>query len=279
LGIAFAPATEIFRDRRGTCVGYATLLATLARAAGMPSRVVMGYVYALGMFGGHAWTEIRAGERWIPLDAAIVNEGVADATRFYCAASSLADGWGELAVGPAQQVFGQVGIEILEYETAETTAVVPDGAKPFEIKGNRYDNPWLGITLEKPADFRFIGLEAVWPDPTVLGLEGPSGAKAALEQHQLYPWQDAEKAVWQIMEKLVPEGRRQISKRRGQEVFFSDSPEGRKSAGAISRGLEVFIWTVEGKDAPKLARRMASALKLGESGKIAPVLSGLAARP
>ncbi|MFZ2054831.1 MAG: transglutaminase domain-containing protein, partial [Candidatus Aminicenantales bacterium] len=54
LGIAFAPATEIIRDKRGTCVGYATLLASLTRAAGIPSRIVLGYVYALGMFGGHA---------------------------------------------------------------------------------------------------------------------------------------------------------------------------------------------------------------------------------
>ncbi len=78
------------------------------------------------------------GEMWIPLDAAIVNEGVADATRFYFVASSLADGWGELALGPAQQVFGQVGIDILEYETAGTTSVVPEGAKSFEIESNRY---------------------------------------------------------------------------------------------------------------------------------------------
>jgi hypothetical protein len=80
LGIVFAPATEIIRNRRGTCVGYATLLATLARAAGIPSRIVMGYVYALGMFGGHAWAEVMIGERWVPLDAAVVNTGAADAT-------------------------------------------------------------------------------------------------------------------------------------------------------------------------------------------------------
>jgi len=258
LGIVFAPATEIFRDRRGTCVGYATLLATLARAAGIPSRVVMGYVYALGMFGGHAWTEVLIGEKWIPLDAAIVNEGPADATRFYFVATSLADGFGDLALGPAQQIFGQVSMDIMEYETAAKTYLVPPTAKPFILDGDRYDNPWLGIEVKKPADYQFAKLDAVWPDPTVAELEGPGGVKAALEQHQIYPWQDAEKAVWEKLERRVPEGRREKGKMRGREVFFTDSPEGLKSAAAVVRGLEVFIWQVEGKDAPKTARQMAS---------------------
>lgn len=262
LGIAFAPATEIFQDRRGTCVGYATLLAALSRAAGIPSRLVMGYVYALGMFGGHAWTEIRAGERWIPLDAAIVNEGVADATRFYCAASSLADGWGELALGPAQQVFGQVGIEILEYETAGTTYVVPNGAKSFDIKGNVYDNPWVGMKFEKPADFQFTGLDAVWPDPTVIRLEGPAGAKATLEQKAIDPWEDAGQRMWEMLDKLVPDGRRKKARAQRREIFYLDSRRGLKSAAAIGRGLEVFVWTIEAKDAPKIARQIASNFKL-----------------
>jgi hypothetical protein len=51
LGIAFAPAAELIKTKRGTCLGYATLLATLARAAGIPSRIVLGYVYVLGSRG------------------------------------------------------------------------------------------------------------------------------------------------------------------------------------------------------------------------------------
>ena len=102
LGIVFAPAIEIMRDRRGTCTGYAVLLAALARAAGIPSRVVMGYVYAMRMFGGHAWAEVLVGEEWVPLDAAIVNEGPADATHLAIIASSLENGPGELSLGAAQ---------------------------------------------------------------------------------------------------------------------------------------------------------------------------------
>jgi hypothetical protein len=266
LGIVFAPATEIFQDRRGTCVGYATLLATLARADGIPSRIVMGYVYALGMFGGHAWTEILAGEQWIPLDAAIVNEGVADATRFYVVASSLADGLGDLALGPAQQIFGQIDIEIMEYETAGKTWVVPAGAKPFAVEGNRYDNPWLRIEVEEPPDFKFGRLDAVWPDPTVVELEGPADNKATLEQRQIYPWQEAEKAVWGILAEIVPEGRKETLRMQGRDVFLIDSTDGLKSAAAFLRGLEAFIWITRGKDAPKALRQIAPSFQLGDSG-------------
>jgi len=136
LGLVFAPASEIFKDRRGTCIGYATLLATLARAVGIPSRVVLGYIYALGMFGGHAWTEILAGEEWVALDAAIVNEGAADATRIAFLSSSLTEGPGELGLGAAQQVFGQVDIEIMEYEIDGKIRVVPADGKSFFIEGN-----------------------------------------------------------------------------------------------------------------------------------------------
>ena len=59
---------------------------------GIPSRVAMGYAYLNGMFGGHAWTEVLAGERWIPLDAALTSDGVADAARFAFTWSSLENG-------------------------------------------------------------------------------------------------------------------------------------------------------------------------------------------
>lgn len=255
LGIVFAPATEIIRDRRGTCVGYATLLASLARAAGIPSRIAMGYVYALGMFGGHAWTEIKVGEEWIPLDAAVVNEGAADAARFSFIVSSLADGLGELSLGAAQQVFGQVSVEIVEFETAGKTLLVPQGAEPFSLEGNSYENPWLGIKLGKPADFRFGKIDAVWPDPTVVELDGPGGEKIVLEQHGIYPWQSAENAVWEKLAGLVPEGKRGQNKGMEDEIFILDSADNQKSAAAVIRGAEVWIIRAEGKDAPALLRQ------------------------
>ena len=262
LGIIFAPATELIRDRRGTCVGYATLLATLARAAGIPSRIVMGYVYALGMFGGHAWAEVLIGERWVPVDAAVVNAGAADATRISLVASSLAAGLAEISLGAAQQVFGQVGIEILGYETGGKAYPVSPGAGPYSITEDGYENPWLGIRLAKPAGFRFGKLDAVWPDRTVIGLDGPAGETAALEQHEIYPWEDPETAVWEKLERLVPEGKKGRLKIRKEDALLLDSTDGQRSAAALIRGLEVWIIRADGKDAPLVLRRIAESFQI-----------------
>jgi transglutaminase-like putative cysteine protease len=269
LGIVFAPATEVFHSRRGTCVGYATMLATLARAAGIPSRVAMGYVYAQGMFGGHAWAEILAGKEWIPLDAAIVNAGVADATHLAIIASSLAGGPGEMSLGAAQQIFGQVDISILEYETGGKTTVVPADARPFTAEGNRYVNPWLGIALTKPADFAFSKLDAIWPDPTVVGLTGPDGVKAAIVEMPAYPWQDLEKAAVERLAGVVPGGKvgkltigegpaESRTTGEGKAVPAIYSSNGKTAAAAFGRGAVLLVLKVEGPGAADLLRRLAS---------------------
>jgi hypothetical protein len=262
LGIAFAPATEIIHDRRGTCVGYATLLASLTRAAGIPSRIVMGYVYALGMFGGHAWAEVLIGEEWIPLDAAIVNEGAADATRLALVASSLAGGPGSLSIGAAQQVFGQIAIEILEFDTAGKTVVVPAGARAFSVEGDSYINPWLGIQLTKPSSFKFGRLDGIWPDPTVIALEGPAGETAVLEQHQIFPWDDPKKTLEEKLGQVLPGGQKKLAIIEKQAAVLLDGPDGQKSAAAFRRGLEMWLVRTAGKDAPELLRRFIKSIKM-----------------
>ena len=96
MGVVMAPSSEVLEQRRGTCTEYAVLLTTLARSLGIPARFVMGYVYAGGIYGGHAWTEILVGDEWIGLDGAIVADGPADASRFAFQWSSLDEGIGTL---------------------------------------------------------------------------------------------------------------------------------------------------------------------------------------
>ena len=122
LGVAFAPSVEVFERRRGTCVAYATLLATLTRAVGIPSRIAMGYVYVNGIFGGHAWTEVMVGDDWIPIDGAIVARGPADAARFAFAWSSLADGPGSLTSGAAVEMYGRVRATVESFTIADCGA-------------------------------------------------------------------------------------------------------------------------------------------------------------
>lgn len=171
LGIAFAPSSEVFVQRRGTCVAYATMLATLTRAVGIPSRIAMGYVYVNGILGGHAWTEVRVGDEWIPIDAAIVGDGPADAARIAFAWSSLADGPGSLTSGAAAQLYGRLRARIESFDVAGVRRRVPPDARPYVLAGDRYINDWLGIEVIKPAGFRFADLDETWPSRTILAFE------------------------------------------------------------------------------------------------------------
>jgi hypothetical protein len=174
LGISVVPASEVANDRRGTCFGYSVLLGSLARAANIPSRVRIGLVYAGGIWGGHAWDEVRIGDRWTPIDAALYAPGPADAARFSVYTSSLASGTlGGL--GGLGQILGNVDIRILDYTVDGRTTVVPAGAKPYSITGNAYNNPWLGLWVRKPEGFAFAGLGAHWPQTIVVAMKASDG--------------------------------------------------------------------------------------------------------
>ena len=68
----------MLRTRRGDCNEHAVLLAALARAAGIPARVVAGAVYADDGFYYHAWNELWLGA-WVSADA-VFDQMPADAT-------------------------------------------------------------------------------------------------------------------------------------------------------------------------------------------------------
>jgi transglutaminase-like putative cysteine protease len=175
LGIVFAPASELARDRRGTCVGYATLLASLLRAAHIPARIVFGYVYTAGAFGGHAWVEARFDGRWIPLDAALPSDGPADAARIAVVHDSLRDGAGRV-LSTLQPVYGQATVEVIEYGGARAAS------EPYHSKLHEYVNPGLGLSLTAPPGLRVQEVDRVWPDRTLVLLSGKRGEVRLLEE-------------------------------------------------------------------------------------------------
>jgi hypothetical protein len=71
-------ALETLDRGSGDCTEHAVLLAALARAVGLPARMVAGIVYGDGMFLYHAWVEVWLG-RWVPVDPAL-GQVPADAT-------------------------------------------------------------------------------------------------------------------------------------------------------------------------------------------------------
>ena len=128
-GVGFATAAEVARAREGDCTEHAVLCAALARALGLPSRVVVGLAYldtrgsdeieADGVFGYHMWTEVLVGpDAWMPIDAAL---GAMDATHLAMARSDLA------SVSPLADLMFPIlkAMSDLEIEIAETDAPVP----------------------------------------------------------------------------------------------------------------------------------------------------------
>jgi transglutaminase-like putative cysteine protease len=75
--LGYGSAREAFASRRGDCTEYAVLLAAMGRAAGVPTRVVSGMVYARHfegqrhVFVPHAWAQAWTGSGWQSFDAAL----------------------------------------------------------------------------------------------------------------------------------------------------------------------------------------------------------------
>lgn len=66
---------EVLRTARGDCNEHTALFVSLARAAGIPTRIAAGVVYSdrigpTGAFYYHAWPEVRLGGEadWVPVD-------------------------------------------------------------------------------------------------------------------------------------------------------------------------------------------------------------------
>lgn len=81
---------EILGKRRGVCRDYATLYAGIARAAGIPTRVCAGIVYAEGHFFYHAWAESWVGA-WVPFDPTMKQNDFVDATHIKFAQGDVTD--------------------------------------------------------------------------------------------------------------------------------------------------------------------------------------------
>lgn len=75
--LGYGTALEALRSRRGDCTEFAVLLAAMGRAAGVPTRIAIGRVYARHfegyrhVFVPHAWVQAWTGSGWESFDAAI----------------------------------------------------------------------------------------------------------------------------------------------------------------------------------------------------------------
>lgn len=123
LNVGFASAAEVARTLEGDCTEHGVFCAAIARAVGMPARVVTGLVYIgpgqgfgdseTGVFGFHMWTEVMiAKDRWYAIDAAV---GDYDATHISIVKSGLSEvnPQIEMVLG-ILPVLGTLTIEVIE---------------------------------------------------------------------------------------------------------------------------------------------------------------------
>jgi hypothetical protein len=252
LGIAVAAASEVARNRRGTCVAYAVLLAALERAAGLPSRVVMGFAYANGIWGGHAWTEVYLDNRWIALDAALFSPGPADAARWRFGASAGDDQLIKILAAGAQ-LYGNVECEVTGFELNGRVVKVPEKVSRYEIAGQRYSNPWLGFSLQAPPGFRFTTTDAVFPDRTILALEGPQARKITVSMTNMGA--NAGAAVKEAFSPLgeVKSRPHKVGRLTGE---MASSPKGARLVWR--QGNSLWVLTAEGDSPDKLLEQVAA---------------------
>lgn len=181
-GIALADSREVIRDLKGTCVSYAMLTATMTKAAGIPSRFLMGYVYVNGAWGGHAWSEVNINGNWIPIDAAVPNDTyIADAARFFMVRSSLKTGMGVCNIA-GMQLFGNIDVKILEFSLNGRTYTATE--KPYSIDNDNYINPGLQFNMKKLQGFEFSDLDKFYPENTIL--KQTNGSSEIIIEHWTY---------------------------------------------------------------------------------------------
>ena len=103
-------ALDVLRQRKAECQGHAYLYAALARAAGVPTRVVSGLVYSEQFEGFlfHSWAESLLGARWQAVDP-IFAQPRADATHL-----KLVEGEDLADLMPLMEWVGKLKLRVLE---------------------------------------------------------------------------------------------------------------------------------------------------------------------
>jgi hypothetical protein len=251
-GVAVTPASEVVRNRRGTCVAYSVLLASMARAAGLPARVAMGCVYVSGAWGGHAWVDVRIGGTWRAIDAAVYQPGYADAARFQFDSYDFDDG-GVAASFAGLQLYGNIDVTVLEYSAAGKNHVVGADAGSHVLEGDYYDNAWLGVRIRKPGSMNFVDLDAAYPDPTILGArDETSELRVAL----LSVGGHGDRVA---REKLAEIGAEAPILAQELAGYAATAIEGKDKARLLCRrGQSLWMITTQGPDAAHLLRSVAS---------------------
>jgi len=124
---------EVLEKKRGKCTEYATLFASLARAAGIPTRIALGEANQGDQWLGHMWNEVWLGG-WTAVDpsAGVFVTGPSH-LKFVDSATVMG------TQGVRWKLVDNLSIEILDFTEAETAALT-------EIKTGIFDRTYFNKT-------------------------------------------------------------------------------------------------------------------------------------
>lgn len=177
LEVAFASDKETLKNGAGDCTEHGVLLASLCRAAGLPARIAVGFVYSNGLFVGHCWTEAYLGG-WVPLDASLGADRV-DATHLKLADSSLDNPSFANDLSSLLKGLGTIDIEIVEYVQDGARVVPEPGQAHFRVEGDTYQAPLFGFSFRVPSGWQVVAPERV-PYPAMTALQNEEGQRIEL---------------------------------------------------------------------------------------------------
>ncbi len=104
--VSLPNAKDVLTTRVGDCNEHAALFSAMSRAAGIPTKTVLGTMYYEDSFYYHAWNEVYVGE-WIAIDSTY-GQFPADATHIKLIEGNLAKS------GEILKVVGKLNIEIID---------------------------------------------------------------------------------------------------------------------------------------------------------------------
>jgi len=156
-GATVQSAASTFASAVGTCDEYSHLFSSMARASGLSTKFVAGFVCSTeceksGNWGAHAWNEVLIDGKWVPFDTTF-NEGVLlDATHV-----KFAEGRDQNDIKEKLSAIA-FDFSIKDVQVTRSTVVSLDDWQPFQ--------KFFSVSVSVPS--KTFGKEAIVPVEVIL---------------------------------------------------------------------------------------------------------------
>jgi len=224
---------EVLQKKRGKCSEYAILFASLARAAGIPTRIVLGELYTGGAWMGHMWDEVWLGE-WTAVDAA-AGMFVAGPSHLKFIDSPTVMG----TQGLRWKLTDNLEIEILDFKEEATHTGLKTG-----ISGSTYVNANYACRISAPDNAWKMREDSKGGVETLLMYPQEAGVQFALVFFAVPPGTSAKTLLQGRLAglskivreyKFLEEGEKEIVGRMAPSVVFSQS--GRDQGTIVNQNI------------------------------------------